>query len=278
MGILAVVADNPLTLVLIWAAIDISELIAQIRVSEDPRLSERIVTAFAFRAAGSLVLLWADMVSVANGQTLDFRSAPPQAGLYLIIAAGLRIGVLPLHLSYSGELSLRRGFGTALRMISAASSLILLARIPPSSLASPITPYLLILVSLAAVYGGWAWLRAPDELTARPYWLIGMGSLAVAAALRANSVGATAWGCGLILSGGALFLSSEPNKWLDRALMIGVLGNFSPALFPDGDRLEQSFPIHLDCVASLAVPYFHPCHVDRGLHPPKSADGEPGQQ
>ena len=224
LGVLAVVADNPLTLVLIWAAIDISELIAQIRVVEDPKLSERTVTAFASRAAGILVLLWADMVSVANGQTLDFRSAPPQAGLYLLLAAGLRIGVLPLHLPYSGESALRRGFGTALRMISAASSLILLARIPSSSIASPITPYLLILVSLAAVYGGWAWLRAPDELTARPFWLIGMGSLAVAAALRANPIGATAWGCGLILSGGALFLSSEPNKWLNRALLIGAWG------------------------------------------------------
>ena len=85
-------------------------------------------------------------------------------------------------------------------MISAASSLILLARIPASSLTSPLTPYLLMLVSLAAVYGGWMWLRAPDELTARPFWLIGMGSLAVAAALRANPVGATAWGCALILS------------------------------------------------------------------------------
>src|ERR1044071_7068758 len=127
LGILAVVADNPLTLVLIWAAIDISELIAQIRAAEDPKLSERTVTAFAFRAAGILVLLWADMVSLANGQNLDFRSAPPQAGLYLVLAAGLRLGVLPLHLSYSDESSLRRGFGTALRMISAASSLILLA-------------------------------------------------------------------------------------------------------------------------------------------------------
>jgi hypothetical protein len=224
LGILAVLADNPLTLVLIWAAIDISELIAQIRVVEDPKLSERTVTAFAFRAAGILVLLWADMVSLANGQALDFRSAPPQAGLYLVIAAGLRLGVLPLHLSYSDESSLRRGFGTALRMISAASSLILLARIPASSLASPITPYLLILVSLAAIYGGWAWLRAPDELTARPFWLIGIGSLAIAAALRANPIGATAWGCGLILSGGALFLSSEPNKWLDRALFVGAWG------------------------------------------------------
>ena len=224
LGILAVLADNPLTLVLIWAAIDISELIAQMRVVDDPRMSERTVISFASRAAGILVLLWADMVSVANGQVLDFRAAPPQAGLYLLLAAGLRIGVLPLHLPYSGDSTLRRGFGTGLRMISAASSLILLARIPSSSLASPLTPYLVIIVTLAAVFGGWQWLRAPDELTGRPFWMIGMGSLAIAAALRANPVGAAAWGCGLILAGGALFLSSEPNKWLTRALLIGAWG------------------------------------------------------
>ena len=224
LGVLAVVADNPLTLVLIWSAIDISELIAQMRVVEHPSLSERTVVAFASRAAGILVLLWADMVSAANGQELDFLNAPPQTGLYLVLAAGLRIGVLPLHLPYSGESTLRRGFGTGLRMISAASSLILLARIPPSSLVSPLTPYLLLLVSLAAIYGGWQWLRAPDELTGRPFWLIGMGSLAVGAALRANPLGAAAWGCGLILAGGALFLSSEQNKWLTRAMLIGAWG------------------------------------------------------
>lgn len=224
LGILAVVADNPLTLVLIWSAIDISELIAQMRAVEDPKLSERNVVAFASRAAGIFVLLWADMVSVANGQALDFRSAPPQAGLYLVLAVGLRIGVLPLHLPYPSESALRRGFGTGLRMISAASSLILLARIPTSSITSSLTPYLLILVSLTAVYGGWQWLRAPDELTGRPFWLIGMGSLAIAAALRANPIGAAAWGCGLILAGGALFLSSEQNKWLSRALWINAWG------------------------------------------------------
>jgi hypothetical protein len=224
LGILAVLADNPLTLVLIWAAIDISELIAQMRVADDPRLSEQTVIAFASRAAGTLVLLWADMVSVANGQALDFRAAPPQAGLYLLLAAGLRIGVLPLHLPYSGDSTMRRGFGTCLRMISAASSLILLARIPSSGLTSPLTPYLVILVALAAVFGGWQWLRAPDELNGRPFWMIGIGSLAVAAALRANPFGAAAWGCGLILAGGALFLSSEPNRWLARALLIGAWG------------------------------------------------------
>ncbi|HSL27735.1 MAG TPA: hypothetical protein VK900_00940 [Anaerolineales bacterium] len=224
LGVLAVVADNPLTLVLIWAAIDLIELSVQMRVLENPQLSERAVVAFSSRAAGILVLLWAGMVSTAAGHPLDFRQAPPEAGLYLLLAAALRIGVLPLHLPFPSESALRRGFGTGLRMISVASSLILLARVPSTSLTSGLTPYLLILVSLAALYGGWMWLRAPDELTGRAFWIIGMGSLAVAAALRVNPMGAAAWGCAIVLAGGALFLSSEQNRWLSRALWIGAWG------------------------------------------------------
>jgi len=221
-GILAVTADNPLTLVLLWAAIDLAELISQMRIVEEPKLSERVVVAFAAHIGGILVLLWADMVSISNGIVLDFRAAPPQAGIYFVIAAGLRLGVLPLHLPYTSEVSIRRGFGTGLRMISAGSSLILLARIPASSLTSPFTPYLMLFVAFSALYGSWMWLRAPDELTGRPYWLIGMGSLALASALRANPVGVTAWSCALILAGGALFLTSAQNKWLERTLFVCV--------------------------------------------------------
>ncbi len=42
---------------------------------------------------------------------------PPQAGLLLIVAAGLRLGVLPVHLPYNSESSLRRGLGTMLRLV-----------------------------------------------------------------------------------------------------------------------------------------------------------------
>jgi hypothetical protein len=224
LGVFAVSAGNPLTLVMIWAAIDLVELVVQLWFVEDPKLSERVVVSFSSRVAGILVLLWADMISAAGGQISDFRAATPQASIYLLIAAGLRIGVLPLHLPYSSESSLRRGFGTGLRMVSAASSLILLARIPAGGIHSPLTPFLLLLTSFAAVYGGWMWLRAPDELTGRPYWLIGMGSLVVAAALRSNPVAAAAWSCALILSGSALFLFSESNRWLTRALYAGAFG------------------------------------------------------
>lgn len=224
LGTLAVVADNPVTLALIWAAIDLVDLIVQLRFVEEPTLGERVVTSFATRLTGTMVLLWASVSSSAQGGTADFHAIPSQASLFLLLAAALRIGVLPLHLPYPSKTALRRGFGTVLRMISAGSSLILLARIPGGNITSPLAPYLLALVALAALYGGWMWLRAPDELTGRPFWLIGVGSLAVAATLRANPIGAAAWSCALILCGGVLFLSSEPNKWLTRSLWVAVFG------------------------------------------------------
>lgn len=262
-GILAVTAENPLTLVLLWAAIDLSELISQMRFVEDPKLSERVVISFASRVTGTLILLWASMVSAANGSELDFLSAPPSAGLYLVIAAGLRLGIFPLHLPYAGDSAVRRGLGTGLRMISAGSSLILLARVPLSGIESPITPYLIFFTSIIAIYGGWMWFRSPDELTGRPFWLIGAGSLAVASALRGNPIGATAWSCALILSGGALFLASAQSRWLDRALYIGLWGMSAFPLSITGSGWTSTgvsfwyaFPLLLVAQAFLLAGYF----------------------
>ncbi len=223
-GVLAVTANNPLTLVLIWAAIDISELIIFLSLVNEPAASERVVISFSTRAAGIALVLWANMISVSNQSSMDFSSIPSQAGLFLLLGAALRLGVLPLHLPYPSESSLRRGSGTALRLIAAVSSLILLARIPVESVQSSLTPLLLILTALAGLYSGWTWLRAPDELSGRPFWLIGMAALAVAAALRGDPAGAVAWSCALALAGGALFLASAQQIWLSRALLVGAWG------------------------------------------------------
>jgi hypothetical protein len=100
--------------------------------------------------------------------------------------------------------------------------LALLAHIPAGSLSSAFTPYLIALATIAALYGGWMWLRAPDELTGRPYWIIGLAALSVISALSDNPLGAVAWGCALVLVGGALFLASVQHVWLNRALLVGA--------------------------------------------------------
>lgn len=221
-GILAVTADNPLTLLLVWAALDITELVTQLGSVNGPANNEKVVISFSTRALGIGLLIWASVVSAAEGNVFEFESMPVGASVYLVVAAGLRLGVLPLHLPYSPESRVRRGFGTPLRLVSAVSSLVLLGRIPAVNMNSGWGIILMILAVVAALYGGWMWLRAPDDLNGRPYWVIGVASLSVVSALSGNPVGAVAWGCALILVGGALFLASVQNPWLSRAMLVGA--------------------------------------------------------
>jgi len=224
LGLIAVLADNPLTLVLGWTAIDLVEFFNTLRASDSPSLSERTVVSFGIRAAGTGFALWASVVSASNGQAFLFENASLQTGIYLLLAVGLRLGVLPLHLTFRSEPMLRRGFGTVLRLMTAASSLILLARLPASSLDATYVPLLLILVSLAALYGGWKWFFARDELSGRPYWIIGMSALAFTAHLSGNPSGSAAWGTALVLFGGISFLYSTRQVWFTRILAgMGIL-------------------------------------------------------
>ena len=177
-GLLAVLANNPLALVLAWTAIDFVELGTLLLTLRGKILRERVVISFALHVIGSGFLIWAGISSASTGSSLNFIAAPKEAGLYMLIAAGMRLGVLPMHLPFSGDSTLRRGYGTVLRLVSAASSLILLARIPYNSLPPLLVIIGLILVSFTALYSAWLWVRAKDLLDARPYWVLGMASLA----------------------------------------------------------------------------------------------------
>jgi hypothetical protein len=224
MGILAVAAGNPLTLILAWTAMDLTELLSMVRSTEGEAQSESVVIAFAVRLAGTGLVIWASTVSASLGTPMDFRAVPSKAGIYLLLAAGLRLGVLPLHLPYRQENVLRRGFGTSLRLVSAAASLALLSRIPPAALIHPVVVILLVLVAIPSLYAGWMWVRASDELVGRPFWILGLASLAVSACLRADPAGTTAWGVALILSGGLLFLFSARQRSLLALPLLAIWG------------------------------------------------------
>ncbi len=269
LALLAVMADNILTLALAWTAIDLLEYLNTLRISHSSSLNERAVISFSVRAAGTGFAMWAAVVSAAGGQLASLKETPPQAWLFMLLAVGLRLGVIPLHLAYREDPGLRRGIGSSLRLTAAATSLVVLARLPVGVVDEPLLPLLLALVALAAFYAGWKWLSLPDEISARPYWIIGMSALSLASALRGSPQGSAAWGAALVLFGGLSFLYSSRQAWFTRlfaglALFLlslpftltatGWMGNFPlPGLF---------WPLFLSAHAMLVAGYIR--HLFRG--------------
>src|SRR5258708_1253128 len=155
LGLLAVTANNPLTLVLVWGAMDITELVIRLRFASDRRLSERAVIAFSIRACGIMLVLMADVLAAAAGKTTDFASAPPEAGLLLLAAAGLRLGILPMPLPYAAGAAMRRDLDTTLSLVAAATRLALVAP-PPTTAASPTACFVpLVLLVVAGPSASW---------------------------------------------------------------------------------------------------------------------------
>lgn len=273
LGLLAVAAGNPLTLVLIWAALDLAELVAMLRWTGGYRTGGRAIGVFSMRAAGVFLLLLVQVAGSEPGKALDFATIPPQLGLLLVAAAALHVGVLPIQLPYAAETSLRRGIGTIMRLVSAGASLVLISRIQLPGLTWPVSSVLLLLCGIGAVYGGWMWLRAPDENAGRSFWVMALASFAVSAALRGNPAGAAGWGIALLLSGGVLFLASVPQTWLNRALLIGAwtISSLPFSLTSAGWRNDAGFlditlPIFLVAQAFLLAGF-----VRRAMRPSKHA-------
>jgi hypothetical protein len=257
LGLLAVLAGNPLTLLLAWAALDLVELlilIGQIRASP---FRERVMIAFSIRAMGILLLLWAVMISEAGGEDLVFKDFSPSANLFVVLAAGLRLGILPLHLPLPEELPLRRGLGTTIRMASTAGSLAVLGRVSSVGIPASFSLLLLILAALAALYGSIQWITAGDELNGRPFWVLGASALCIASAVRSQPAACLAWGLASLLPGSLLFLGSLRHRFLLPLFLIGLISACSLPFTPAWDAAQVYVPMRLSTLA----PVFFLAHV-----------------
>jgi hypothetical protein len=226
-GISTVLAVTPLAVILSWTLVDLIELGVLLGSRLQRALTQRVVLSFSARLAGTLAMMGAVLYSDYLGKPMTLSEFDERAGIFLLLAAGLRVGVLPLHLPFANEPPLRRGLGTVLRLVVPASGLVVLGRLPPAVVSPQLAPYFLLFTSLAALYGAIMWLTAKDELAGRPYWLISLAGIAVACAVRGRPSAAPIWGIAMILTGGLLFLYSfrQPRLFLIPALaFLGLSG------------------------------------------------------
>jgi hypothetical protein len=223
LGLIAVWAGNPLSLLIAWTSLDILELIVKLNQAGQSNLRERLAAAFSARVAGTFILILAVVLTSVQKVNFDFQNIPPGIIPLLILAAGLRLSVLPVQSPLFQEIPLRRGVGTALRMVPASASLVLLTRTATIGIQSWVGIVFLVLVGLAALYCGLAWLNSTDELAGRGFWMQGFAAMAVAAAVRGQPAATLAWGMALLLSGGMLFLHSARHPRIDMLVFLGLL-------------------------------------------------------
>lgn len=223
-GLFAVFAGNAFTLAMAWMALDLIELLVFLVSLNQKAGLLRAILGFAGRVTGTFVLIWVAAVGNMVGPRLDFSSMPQYGGLLLLLAVGLRLGVLPLSLPFVQEPNLRRGIGNTIRMVTAISSLVLLARLPFEVVPVVWAPFLLAFTALAVLYGSVMWLTAADELTGRPYWMISLAGLAMICLIRGHPGASLAWGTAMIFSGSILFLFSAREKGMRFIPAFGLFG------------------------------------------------------
>ncbi|MEJ5239857.1 MAG: hypothetical protein WHS87_01500 [Anaerolineales bacterium] len=218
-GILASFSATPLTLVFLWAAIDLSEWGAQVRSTSSAQAVRSLTFGLTLRILGLLLLLWTGILSAAQGLPLRPGEVASQLAPYLALAVAFRLGVLPLHLPYPQESLLRRGFGTQLRVVSVASALVLLDYLP--QITPPLLWWFAVPILITAILAAWNWLMAADALDGRVFWMIAGGGMAVLAAVLGDRNGSLAWGVMTLCAGSLLFLWALDHPFLRFLALIG---------------------------------------------------------
>lgn len=240
--LLAVFASNPPTLLLGWAAMDLVELFIFIRASRDNNQLEHSLRIYATRIAGLVIAFWSFVVgSREAGFITSFTDISPQVGLFLLISIGLRVGVFPIHLPSISENSIRRGQGTILRMAPAASSLVVLSRLPSTTLSPGLETGLSILAIIALLYSAFRWMLEKDDLQSRPFFLISLSAFAIMAVLMKSPFQSASWGVSLIYLGGILFLLDSYTPFMKVLSLLALLGLSGLPFLPNGSGVLAVF-------------------------------------
>jgi len=220
-GITAVFASNPTTLICAWTLLDAIELAILLRQVREEEHRQRVVIFFSTNVLGTLMVFAGMIAASAAGAELRFESIPVESQLYLLLAVGLRMGVFPLQAAFIRDARSQRGQATILRLTPVAAGLGLLVHTASVEASVAMRGVLLASAALAAVYGAIVWARVDTELRGRVFWIISVAGLVFAAAVQSQPGAALSWGLVLIYSGAFLFLASAREKYF---LPMGIVG------------------------------------------------------
>ena len=184
------------------------------------------------------MLLIAGLVIGSQGSAINFSSLSSSTTTILVLAAAIRLGVLPPFITYPHQLHYWKNLTTLLYLIPAAAGYILLVRVASSGAPGAITPYLLSLTVVIGIVSAMRWLTVPDEQKGKRYWMVGCTSLAIASALLGQPGASLAWGIASLLSGGLVFSLIIRHRNLVPILILGI---FNLSALPFSATWQSTF-------------------------------------
>lgn len=253
-NLVALLSGDPISLAVVWALVDVIELVYLHVNQPKDKTDPHLVTVFGVRLLSVFALIGATVIGWQVKPGFSLAEIPATAGLYFLVAAGLRLGVLPLNLPFISEPSMPRGMGLLLRFSPAASSLMLIANLPSDYLIPQkgLLTLLNILTTIAAMYAAGMWLTRKNETEARPYWIVALAAFAIMCALNGQPESSRAWGMALLFSGGELFLFDPPVRRIRFLPVMGLLGlvalPYTPAASGWDGLLGTSFTFSSACM------------------------------
>lgn len=226
LNLLAILAANPLTMAIAWMLTDLVELLTLLRLSKGAELSSKIVSLFGIRILSTFMLVTATSIAWQGQPFEGFEVMQPNASLFFLIAAGLRLGVFPLNLPFLDSPELRWGAGTLFRLTPAASAMVLIAHLPAGLLIfnQNLVNIVQVVTLIAAFYSSLMWLTRKTNYEGRLYWMVTLSAFAIQSALNGHPEASRVWGLGLLLSGSLLFLFNPPIRRIRFLPLLGLLG------------------------------------------------------
>lgn len=211
-GYLSVSAKNLTFVIYGWVIFDGIDLLTRYLQG---KISRGYVTAIAVRFVGTILA----------ASSLAFSSADPglsggmfisnRAGIFLMLACGLRMGILPISQPYSEVSSSRVGLGTMLRLVSVLTVMPVLSRIPMGSVDPNLAIILSITGGFASLVGSVGWLLSENAFTGNTYFALAICGMAFVSSLNGDQEALTVWGVSLALTCASLSLYQIHNIFMN---------------------------------------------------------------
>jgi hypothetical protein len=233
-GLLAIQSQTFLAVVITWTLIDIVEIGILVRLLSQEKVQNAALVEFSLRVVGSLLIIAAMALTRSGDLTIESSALTGPAFLLVTLGAFLRLGVLPLHLSFTSSLPIKRGLGTLLRFISPLTVFTFLIQIGAPQQFSIVYKVIFLLSLVTTIYGAVMLFLSKGSITGRPYWMLFTSGLLLILFLRGETESIIALGIIMIVGGGLVFLNSSEFRYkilFFSALFVSLAGfPYSPTM------------------------------------------------